>query len=179
MNENFTINFAEASHLLIASSSENELSAIIQFIAQSLKNGRSLIVSTYDDLESLCHEMEQRLKSRKRCGEPIVAVIENYADQVRRNPEIQDVIARLGQKGRAVEIYMVLPMLNPSKQELTGMLKAAFPSRIAFHLPSKEMSIRVLDVAGAEKLNDGEMLFSDGLSLAKIQFRNLHNEKKK
>ena len=91
----------------------------------------------------------------------IVIIIDEFADLIlTQGKEVEGPIARLAQMARAVGIHLIVATQRPSVDVITGIIKANFPVRIAFKVPSKVDSRVILDTIGAEKLlGKGDMLY--------------------
>jgi len=91
----------------------------------------------------------------------IVIIIDEFADLIlTQGKDVEGPIARLAQMARAVGIHLIVATQRPSVDVITGIIKANFPVRIAFKVPSKVDSRVILDTIGAEKLlGKGDMLY--------------------
>ena len=101
----------------------------------------------------------------------IVLIIDEFADLIMTTgKEVETPIARLAQLARAVGIHLIIATQRPSVNVITGIIKANFPSRIAFRVTSKIDSRTILDSGGADQLiGRGDMLYTEGNDLVRIQ----------
>jgi S-DNA-T family DNA segregation ATPase FtsK/SpoIIIE len=90
----------------------------------------------------------------------IVIVVDEFADLVMQHgDEVEKTMARLAQKARAAGMHVILATQRPSRDVITGIIKANFPSRIAFRVSQRENSGIILGEQGAEHLlGKGDML---------------------
>jgi S-DNA-T family DNA segregation ATPase FtsK/SpoIIIE len=129
-------------------------------------------------LQAILHEMDSRYRRFASMGvrnieahnkspqatHPLpywVVVIDELADLMMAAPyEVERQICRLAQLARATGIHLIIATQRPSVDVVTGLIKANFPTRIAFAVSSQVDSRTIIDMAGAEKLlGRGDMLF--------------------
>lgn len=91
----------------------------------------------------------------------IVAIIDEFADLMMvSSSDLETPIARIAQMARAVGIHLILATQRPSREVITGLIKANFPTRISFKVASRVNSQIILDDTGADSLlGNGDMLF--------------------
>ena len=135
--------------------------------------------SRYDTLaEAVVRNIQEYNSKMEAEGEPImpyiVVVVDELADLMMLNAkEVEQPIARLAQLARAVGIHLVIATQRPSVDVITGLIKANFPSRIAFQVATKIDSRTIIDTSGAEKLiGRGDMLY---LGSGSSELVRLHN----
>ena len=101
----------------------------------------------------------------------IVVIVDEFADLIMTaGKEVELPIARIAQLARAVGIHMIIATQRPSINIITGVIKANFPTRIAFKVASMIDSRTILDTPGANQLiGKGDMLVSTGSTMTRVQ----------
>ena len=160
-------------HLIAPVVSETKkAAAALAWCVEQMENRYKLLAEIgVRNLDSYNQLLVDKVPSKKIMGRGdlkflphIVIIIDELADlmMVAKN-EVEEYIIRLAQMARAVGMHLVLATQRPSVNVITGIIKANFPSRIAFAVSSKVDSRTILDSNGAETLmGRGDMLYSPG-----------------
>lgn len=110
----------------------------------------------------------------------IVTIIDEFADlMMASSSDLETPIARLAQMARAVRIHLLLATQRPSRDVITGLIKANFPSTITFKVANQINSQIVIGEKGAEKLlGNGDMLYlpSDSSHVIRAQGAYIRDE---
>ena len=133
-------------------------------------------IKATETLKNLCDEMERRymelVKARannideynSRPGhnmKPIVVVIDEFADlMLLSGKSVEEHVVRLAQKARACGIHLIIATQRPTRDVITGLIKANIPTKICLKVTSALDSRIVLDRNGGETLiGKGDMLY--------------------
>jgi S-DNA-T family DNA segregation ATPase FtsK/SpoIIIE len=123
-------------------------------------------IAAYNELtfEDLCDRLNAKTPEEQarvpRKLPYMVFVIDELADLMMTNKEVEGSIIRIAQKARAVGIHLILATQRPQANVVTGLIKSNMPARIAFKVASGMDSRIVLDQKGGELLlGQGDMLF--------------------
>jgi len=155
--------YQDIPHLLtpIITQTEKALSAMKWAVGEMERRYTIMAEEKVKNIADYNAKMEQNKDSEKGGKMPyIVIVIDEMADlMMMAGKDLEVLIVRIAQKGRAAGIHLVLATQRPEVKVITGLIKANVPSRIAFAVGSQMDSRIMLDQGGAEKLlGKGDML---------------------
>lgn len=157
--------YQDIPHLLtpIITSTEKALSAMKWAVGEM---ERRYTLMAEEKVKNIADYNAKMLKSAEENPEKegkmpyIVIIIDEMADlMMMAGKDLEMLIVRIAQKGRAAGIHLVLATQRPEVKVITGLIKANIPGRIAFAVGSQMDSRIMLDQGGAEKLlGKGDML---------------------
>ncbi len=142
--------------------------AALQWLVKEMKNRYEILknlglrnIQTFNN-RAINTELEESLEiSIPKKMPVIVAIIDEFADlMMASSSDLETPIARIAQMARAIGIHLILATQRPSREVITGLIKANFPTRISFKVASRINSQIILDENGAETLlGNGDLLF--------------------
>lgn len=154
----------------------NEEEPIITDVKKVVNSLNSLCIEMDDRYDLLKKAMVRNIKEynekfKKRQLNPLhghrylpyfVLVIDEYADLIiTAGKEVEMPLARIAQLARAIGIHVILATQRPAANILTGLIRANFPTKIAFAVSKAIDSNIIIDTKGAEQLiGRGDMLYS-------------------
>ena len=148
--------FSALPHLIPPVITESERAVeILKWLGQEMDN-------RYRKLAQVgAHNIDSYNKKVTKILPYLILVIDELADlMIAKSQDVEPLLCRLAQLGRAVGIHLVVATQRPSVDVITGLIKANFPTRISFAVVSQVDSRTILDSAGAEKLlGRGDMLY--------------------
>ncbi len=134
---------------------------------------KALGVRNIDSYNALADKKPKKGEEPIKALPYIVLVIDELADLMMTSADdIERQICRLAQMARATGIHLIIATQRPSTDVVTGLIKANFPTRIAFSVTSQIDSRVILDSVGAERLlGRGDMLLMrpDVAKLQRVQ----------
>jgi S-DNA-T family DNA segregation ATPase FtsK/SpoIIIE len=165
--------FADIPHLACPVVTEmGKAAAILEWAVAKMEERYELLMNAgVRDIKTFNAMREDELRARMNVTDDaewarvmkkmpyMVFVIDELADLMMTNREVEQSIVRIAQKARAVGIHLILATQRPQATVLTGPIKSNMPCRVAFKVSSGTDSRNVLDQKGAELLlGQGDML---------------------
>ena len=170
------VSYNDIPHLLtpVITDTAKALSAMKWAVGEMDKRYSLMAEEKVKKISEYNKKMEQKAASAKESGSDdeasknaskmpyIVIVIDEMSDlMMQASKELEPLIVRIAQLGRAAGMHLVLATQKPIVKVITGLIKGNIPSRIAFRVLTSMESRIILDISGAEKLlGQGDMLFS-------------------
>ncbi|MDQ5940353.1 MAG: segregation ATPase FtsK/SpoIIIE, family [Candidatus Dependentiae bacterium] len=172
--------YADIPHLLFPIvTNPADVGPVLKWVAEEMELRYELMaqvgvrnIAEYHKLDkAMCFAKEREIGIHVHGMPYMVIMIDELADLMMvGGREIETLIARIAQMARAAGIHMIVATQRPSVDVVTGLIKANFPSRVAFRVSSKIDSRTILDTSGAEKLlGRGDMLYMSPSSMGGVQ----------
>ncbi len=143
----------------LISEMDNRYEILAEEGAQNIEIYNKMVKEYNDEIKN---EKDVREEELKKHMPYIVLIIDELADlMILSKGSVEESLRRLAQLARAVGIHLILATQRPSVDVITGVIKANFPTRIAFQVMSQVDSRTILDTKGAETLlGRGDMLYA-------------------
>ena len=131
------------------------VSTVISSYAKTIE-----LLARYEEVMNNRYDVYSKYNIRNVSDDPSkypldIIIIDEVADLIMqddKNKTFQKLLTKLAQKGRAAGIFLVGATQRPSRDVLTGLIKASFPARMSFAVSSRVDSQVILDRTGAENL---------------------------
>ena len=164
------LNSKEQVEVVILDPKKTEYQTFLQNYPDYIREGRIITDSSEMDeiLYELAGEVERRnellqLEGKRNIAELpegvvlpryIVAVVDEVANLLSKNKEVEDLLCQLAEKARSAGIFLLLSTQTPNSESFSQRLRANIPTRIAFSVVNARASEIVLGESGlgAEKL---------------------------
>lgn len=118
------------------------------------------------------YRIMQRQRVKKWQGARLYLIIDEFADLMTTNKkQIQPLIQRLAQVGRAAEVHIILATQCPLAKVIPTEIKVNFDARVALRTRSAQDSRNILGVTGCELLpryGQGYYMTPEGVTLYNI-----------
>lgn len=121
-------------------------------------SSKNILAALIDEMESRYQFLEKQGKrniselSTEIKPSYLIVFVDELADLVGQSSDIQPLLERLAQKGRASGIHLVLTTQRPDSKTFTGLLRTNVPARVALKVSKSSESGIILDESGAELL---------------------------
>jgi len=139
--------------------SYKDLDCVVKFTS-TLEGGKQILKDLYQKMETIFALLQKKGARNiveynslvKEKIKPSILIIDEWADLVSLDRNLQNELCLVAQKGRAAGISIILATQRPSSSVISGLIKANFPARVSMRVASQVDSRIILDAVGAEKL---------------------------
>lgn len=150
-----------------------KLNRLIKPVATDTKQALNIIITFYSIIKKR-YKIMQKNNIRKTTENPILLIIDEYAQLFNNNKEkkiINNLIAKIGALSRACNCYLILATQHPTNDNLNNTIRANIQSRICLKCQSPQQSKNILNATGGESLrNPGDCLtWIDGQTIQKLK----------
>ncbi len=170
--------------LVLIDSKVGELNERYSSVMPEIQVTLDEVLAKLKDLLETLNQRYATLKASPAGFPPIIVIVCEYDDLTvaggsstvsrKMSKEIETSIILLAQRGREVGIHLILATQRPHRHVITGLIKANFPTRIAFQVACRDESMNIMDSSGAELLyGSGDLLYSNGLVQVRLQGFNI------